>query len=72
MNSSTESALRKRAAARGYILRKSRVRHPDLIAAGYDGYQLSDLNNCLVLGDRNSGFGCDLEEIAEFLKDEEV
>lgn len=68
MNSNTESALRKRAYRRGFIMRKCRLRnleHPD-----YGTFQLADFYNVLVLGDRNTGFGCDLEEIAEFLESE--
>jgi hypothetical protein len=64
----SESAVRARARARGYIVRKCRTRNPE--HPGYGTYMLVDANsNQLILGDvpGQAGYGESLESIVEFL-----
>jgi hypothetical protein len=62
-----ENRLRRMADRQGFVLRKSRRRDPQ--ALDFGTYQLVDLDNDIVLGDGAvfSGFGCDLDEIEEWL-----
>jgi hypothetical protein len=65
--SNRESAVRKRGLRRGLVLRKFRGRNPDNWLLGT--YMIVDARtNCIVLmRDRYYGFGCDLEECAEYV-----
>lgn len=63
-----ENRLRRMASRQRLVLRKSRRRDPR--ATDYGTFQLLDFNNRLVLGDRDHGFGRDLDEIEAFLMKE--
>ncbi len=61
-----ENRLRQKATRLGLALRKSRSRTPE--APDYGTYCLADISaDCLELGDRNTGYGCDLDDVAKRL-----
>jgi hypothetical protein len=64
-NRRLENRLRGRARTRGYTLRKCRSRSPEHPSFGT--YCLVDDHCVLTVGDRDTGWGASLEEIAEFL-----
>ncbi len=70
MQSVSEQAIRRRAATRGYLVRKSRSRNPD--APGYGGFMLVEASrNLAVLGTTHFAYSADLEEIGDFLTDDD-
>jgi len=65
-NQVRENRLRRMADRQGLRLEKSRRRDPQALTFGT--YRLVDLyTNNLVLGDRERGFGCDLDELEQYL-----
>ena len=65
-NQVRENRLRRMADRQGLRLEKSRRRDPQALTFGT--YRLVDLyTNNLVLGDRERGFGCDLDGLEKYL-----
>ena len=63
-----EDMLRKNLKRRGYLLRKSRIRNPQV--PGFGGYMIVDMNtNFVVMGASPFTFSLTLDDVESFVRD---